>query len=90
MKEELLITLLQRLNNEISGLKEALAASKPVYTNEEFRALLGVSDKTVKKWRNSGMLGYSLIGDIYLYSKEDVERFLNDIHHSPQVFTIRR
>ena len=67
MKEELLITLLQRLNNEISGLKEALAASKPVYTNEELRALLGVSDKTVKKWRNSGMLGYSLIGDIYLY-----------------------
>ena len=90
MKEELLITLLQRLNNEISGLKEALAASKPVYTNEELRALLGVSDKTVKKWRNSGMLGYSLIGDIYLYSKEDVERFLNDIHHNPQVFTIRR
>ena len=66
MKEELLITLLQRLNNEISGLKEALAASKPVHTNEELRALLGVSDKTVKKWRNSGMLGYSLIGDIYL------------------------
>ena len=90
MKEELLITLLQRLNNEISGLKEALAASKPVYTNEELRALLGVSDKTIKKWRNSGMLGYSLIGDIYLYSNEDVERFLNDIHHSPQVITIRR
>ena len=90
MKEELLITLLQRLNNEISGLKEALAASKPVYTNEELRALLGVSDKTVKKWRNSGMLGYSLIGDIYLYRKEDVESFLHDIHHSPQVFTIRR
>ena len=90
MKEELLISLLQRLNNEISDLKQALAASKPVYTNEELRALLGVSDKTVKKWRNSGMLGYSLIGDIYLYSKEHVERFLNDIHHSPQVFTIRR
>ena len=53
-------------------------------------ALSADPGKTIKKWRNSGMLGYSLIGDIYLYSKEDVERFLNDIHHSPQVFTIRR
>jgi excisionase family DNA binding protein len=90
MKEDLLISLLQKLNKEIAGLKAALAASKPVYTNEELRALLGVSDKTIKKWRTSGMLGYSLIGDTYLYSKEDVERFLTDIHHSPQVFTIRR
>lgn len=90
MKEEQLINLLKNLNSEIAGLKQALAASKPVYTNEELRSLLGVSDKTVKKWRNNGLLGYSLIGDIYLYSKEDVERFLHDIHHSPQVLSIRR
>ncbi len=89
MKDELIL-LLTRLNDEIAGLRQALAASKPVYTNEELRALLGVSDKTIKKWRNNGFLGYSLVGDIYLYSKEDVERFLNDIHHSPQVFSIRR
>lgn len=89
MKDELIL-LLTRLNDEIAGLRQALAASKPVYTNEELRALLGVSDKTIKKWRNNGFLGYSLVGDIYLYSKEDVERFLNDIHHSPQVFNIRR
>lgn len=89
MKDELIL-LLTRLNDEIAGLRQALAASKPVYTNEELRTLLGVSDKTIKKWRNNGFLGYSLVGDIYLYSKEDVERFLNDIHHSPQVFSIRR
>lgn len=89
MKDELIL-LLTRLNDEIAGLRQALAASKPVYTNEELRTLLGVSDKTIKKWRNNGFLGYSLVGDIYLYSKEDVERFLNDIHHSPQVFNIRR
>lgn len=89
MKEEL-IPLINRLNDEISGLKSALmVVTKTVFTNTEIRELFGVSAKTIKKWRDDGLLGYSLVGDTYLYTKEDVEEFLCGIHHSPQLLKIR-
>ena len=52
MKEEL-IPLINRLNDEISGLKSALmVVTKTVFTNTEIRELFGVSAKTIKKWRD--------------------------------------
>lgn len=77
-----MLELVQGLTSEIKELKTALALSKPVYTNAELMDLLGVSTKTVKKWRDAGLLGYSQVGEVYLYSKADVEAFLLGIHHN--------
>ena len=88
MNEEL-IKMIKALTEEIQGLKSALSLVKPVYTNAELGRLLDVSAKTIRKWREGGLLGYSKAGDTYLYSKEDVEAFLHGIHHSQHLIRIR-
>lgn len=90
MKEEQIAKLMSTLTEEISGIKMALFAAKPVYTHNELMILFGVSARTIRRWRDAGILGYSQVGDTYLYSKEDVEAFLLGIHHSPQMIKIRR
>lgn len=71
---------LERLADEVKDLKMGLNAHKPVYTNAELMKLLDISTATLKKWRDAGLLGYSQIGDTYLYRKEDVEEFLRCTH----------
>ena len=73
---------LERLADEVKDLKMGLSAHKPVYTNAELMKLLDISTATLKKWRDAGLLGYSQVGDTYLYRKEDVEEFLLGIHHN--------
>ena len=90
MKEEQIAKLMSTLTEEISGIKMALFAAKPVYTHNELMILFGVSARTIRRWRDAGLLGYSQVGDTYLYSKKDVEAFLLGIHHSPQTIKIRR
>ena len=72
---------LERLADELKELKMGINAHKPVYTNAELMKLLDISTATLKKWRDAGLLGYSQVGDTYLYSKEDVEAFLQCTHH---------
>ena len=74
---------LENLASEIRDIKTSMAFSKDVYTNQEFMKLFDISSATAKKWRDSGLLGYSQIGDTYLYSKVDIEEFLLAIHHTP-------
>jgi len=74
---------LDKLAGEIRDIRTNMAFSKDVYTNQEFMKLFDISSATAKKWRDSGLLGYSQIGDTYLYRKVDIEEFLLAIHHSP-------
>lgn len=50
-------------------------------TNEDIRNLLGVNDRLIKKYRDSGFLKYSQERKKYWYSREDVENFLNKTHY---------
>lgn len=49
---------------------------KPVYTNKEMMQLLDVDAKTLKKYRDEGLLGYSHPHDKYFYTHRDLEDFL--------------
>lgn len=71
---------LERLADEVKDLKMGLNAHKPVYTNAELMKLMDISTATLKKWRDAGLLGYSQVGDTYLYRQEDVEEFLRCTH----------
>lgn len=57
------------------------AEGKPVYSNAEIMEVLDIGTKTLKQWRDTGMLGYSKIGNTYLYSKDDVSNFLKATHY---------
>lgn len=44
-------------------------------------ALLGVSERTLRKYREEGYLPYTKIGDKFFYSDEDIRRFLMSNHY---------
>ena len=75
-----LINKIDILTKEVAELKELGGAKKQVYTNQEIMDLFGVCSPTLKKWRDSGALGYSQIGSTFLYSANDIALFLKANH----------
>ena len=56
---------------------------KVFYTNKEMMKMLDCTEKTLRKYRNDGWLGYSRIGDKYYYTVEDICLFLKNTHIDP-------
>ena len=76
-----LIRQLGSLRKEVKSIRQSLVEErKPCYTNQEVMELFGVATQTIKKWRDTGAIGFSQVGGIYLYSKEDILNFLKDNH----------
>lgn len=70
------------IKKDIRQIRQHLFAEvKPVYSNAEIMEILDIGTKTLKQWRDSGLLGYSKIGNTYLYSKDDVSNFLKATHY---------
>ncbi len=68
----------------ISALIKALSAAfnltLRVYTVEKLADLLGVSERTIRRYREDGYLSYTKIGDKYYFSDDDVREFLMNNH----------
>lgn len=65
-------------NNEYNSLK--------VYSNKELSTLLGISDKTLRQYRNEGLISYSRVDDKFWYTQTDVDEFIQKHHYD--AFTI--
>ena len=77
----ILANAIEKLTREVKELKEQQKfADRPVYNNEAVLEMFGISQKTLKSWRDNGLLGYSQIGKIYQYSPQDISNFLNNTH----------
>ena len=70
------------LIEEVRSLKENLSNTKALYTNKEMRELLNVNDKTLRFYRNEGLLSYSQIGNKFFYTAKDLNDFLANNHMS--------
>lgn len=74
--------------NSVAKLKmedvEKIDWSKPVYTADEVKTLLHVSDNTFRKWLNGGWIPYSQMdgSDKKLIEKENLLKFLRN----PKIF----
>lgn len=78
---EELVKGLTSLRKDVREIRvNMLASIKPAFTNQEAMEIFGISSATLKSWRDNGILGYSQIGKIYLYSKEDIREFLENYH----------
>ena len=66
-------------------LSMASTNEKPVYTNKDMMQLLGVSAKTLKRYRDDGLLGFSHPRDKFFYTYQDLENFLmnKNIRYEP-------
>ena len=53
---------------------------KIVYTNKDMLDILNVNIKTLKKYRDTGYLGYSQIGDKFFYTSNDIALFFSKTH----------
>ena len=73
-------TLVDCIVHQVNALKRK-KYNKKWLTNNDIRDLLGISDRLIKKYRDSGILKYSQEGNTYWYSREDVENFLNKTHY---------
>lgn len=70
---------LERLCNVTAAMNE----DKPlkVYSNKDLSSLLGITDKTLRQYRNEGMISYSRVDDKYWYTQDDVDEFLQKHHY---------
>jgi hypothetical protein len=53
---------------------------KVFYTNKEMMKMLDGTEKTLRKYRNDGYIGYSRVGDKFYYTAEDIYMFLKNSH----------
>lgn len=76
-----MIRQLSSLRKEVKDIRKSIADERKLcYSNHEIMELFGISTQTIKKWRDIGAIGYTQVGGIYLYSKEDIIKFLKDNH----------
>ena len=60
---------------------------KPFYTNKEVMKMLDCTDKTLRRYRDDGFLGYSRMGDKFFYTVDDIILFLKRTHIEPYKFS---
>ena len=63
-------------------IESSLKFSKPVYTRDEMLEMLRIDSKTLKKYMDEGLLGYSepIPGGRVFFSLEDLNQFLANSH----------
>ena len=73
--------LIEEFCNAVCALKAVVSSivqSKPIYNNKDMKAILGVSDKLLMKYRNDGLLSYSQVGEKFWYTQRDLEQFITN------------
>jgi hypothetical protein len=48
------------------------------YRNEDLKKIFGLSSNTIIKYRQTGILPYTKLGDIFLYEARKIDKILHD------------
>ena len=69
-----------RLSNIEASLKnqKEKGKTKGFYRNSDLKALFGLSPNTIIKYRDTGILPFTTLGDIYLYDVSLIEAILRN------------
>ena len=75
----LLEPIYERLANIESSLKSKPQKAIPMkyYRNADLKAIFGLSSNTIIKYRDTGILPYTRLGDVYLYDVASINEILN-------------
>jgi hypothetical protein len=76
----LLEPILERLSNIENSLKSKTEKSQSdgYYRNRDLKVLFGLSPNTIIKYRETGILPFTTMGDVYLYKISDIEAILRN------------
>jgi hypothetical protein len=75
----LLEPIYERLANIESRLKSKPQKAIPMkyYRNADLKAIFGLSSNTIIKYRDTGILPYTRLGEVYLYDIASIDEILN-------------
>ena len=75
----LLEPIYERLANIESSLKSKPQKAIPIkyYRNADLKAIFGLSSNTIIKYRDTGILPFTMLGEIYLYDIASINEILN-------------
>ena len=67
-----------RLENIETSLikKEVKSSESKYYRNQDLKKIFGLSSNTIIKYRETGILPYTKLGDIFLYDVKQIEKIL--------------
>lgn len=65
------------LANSLGDAKKAKSQNK-YYRNSDLKAMFGLSNNTIIKYRETGTLPYTKLGDVYLYEVKMIEQILKN------------
>lgn len=76
----LLEPIYERLSNIEASLKyqKEKSKTKGYYRNSDLKALFGLSPNTIIKYRETGILPFTRLGDVYLYEICSIEAILRN------------
>jgi hypothetical protein len=72
---EPIVIKLQNLENEVQKLPKKALPSK-YYRARDLKELFGLTNNTIIKYRNDGILPYTLLGGVYLYDAKAIDEML--------------
>jgi hypothetical protein len=72
---EPIVVKLQNLENELQKLPKKVQPSK-YYRARDLKELFGLTNNTIIKYRNDGTLPFTLLGGVYLYDANAIDKML--------------
>ncbi|PKG44031.1 DNA-binding protein [Psychroflexus sp. MES1-P1E] len=76
----LLDPIIKKLDHLDSTIKNSnsLSSESKYYRNSDLKKLFGLSSNTIIKYRETGLLPYTKLGEIFLYEKKKIDSILKE------------
>ena len=74
--KELIEPMVTRLEAIDSKISQGKTLRPEYYRNEDLKKMFGLSNNTIIKYRQTGILPYTRLGDIYLYDSGKIDKML--------------
>jgi hypothetical protein len=73
---ELIASVMARLETIDSKISQGKVLRPEYYRNEDLKKMFGLSNNTIIKYRQTGILPYTKLGDIFLYDSSKIDKIL--------------
>ncbi|KIO51619.1 MerR family transcriptional regulator [Flavobacterium hibernum] len=74
--KELIEPMLARIETIDSKISQGKVLRPEYYRNEDLKKMFGLSNNTIIKYRQTGILPYTKLGDIFLYDSGKIDKIL--------------